>query len=65
MARFRGSSWKKSRRLGISLSGTGKELEKRPYAPGQHGPTQRKKLSEYGLQSVSYTHLTLPTTPYV
>lgn len=42
MARFRGSSWKKSRRLGISLSGTGKELDKRPYAPGQHGPTQRK-----------------------
>jgi len=50
MARFRGSNWKKSRRLGISLSGTGKELEKRPYAPGQHGPTQRKKLSEYGMQ---------------
>ncbi|MQS95645.1 30S ribosomal protein S4, partial [Escherichia coli] len=25
MARFRGSNWKKSRRLGISLSGTGKE----------------------------------------
>ncbi|AQL56494.1 30S ribosomal protein S4 [Abyssicoccus albus] len=50
MARFRGSSWKKSRRLGISLSGTGKELEKRPYAPGQHGPTQRIKLSEYGQQ---------------
>ena len=36
--------------LGISLSGTGKEIEKRPYAPGQHGPNQRKKLSEYGLQ---------------
>ncbi|WP_432717025.1 30S ribosomal protein S4 [Staphylococcus equorum] len=50
MARFRGSNWKKSRRLGISLSGTGKELEKRPYAPGQHGPNQRKKLSEYALQ---------------
>ncbi len=27
MARFRGSNWKKSCRLGISLSGTGKELE--------------------------------------
>ncbi|MDV2581235.1 30S ribosomal protein S4 [Alkalibacillus haloalkaliphilus] len=50
MARFTGSLWKKSRRYGISLSGTGKELEKRPYAPGQHGPTQRKKLTEYGLQ---------------
>ncbi|WML45673.1 30S ribosomal protein S4 [Neobacillus sp. PS3-40] len=50
MARYTGSSWKISRRLGISISGTGKELEKRPYAPGQHGPNQRKKLSEYGLQ---------------
>jgi small subunit ribosomal protein S4 len=50
MARYTGPTWKISRRLGISLSGTGKELEKRPYAPGQHGPNQRKKLSEYGLQ---------------
>ncbi|MEK3890375.1 30S ribosomal protein S4 [Bacillus sp. FSL K6-3431] len=50
MSRYTGPSWKISRRLGISLSGTGKELEKRPYAPGQHGPNQRKKLSEYGLQ---------------
>lgn len=50
MSRYTGPSWKISRRLGISLSGTGKELEKRPYAPGQHGPNQRKKLTEYGLQ---------------
>lgn len=50
MARYTGPMWKLSRRLGISLSGTGKELQKRPYPPGQHGPTQRKKLSEYGLQ---------------
>src|SRR5690625_3409038 len=50
MARFTGSLWKKSRRLGISLTGTGKELEKRPYAPGQHGANQRRKISEYGLQ---------------
>lgn len=50
MSRYTGPSWKLSRRLGISLSGTGKEIEKRPYAPGQHGPTQRIKLSEYGLQ---------------
>ena len=50
MSRYTGPSWKLSRRLGISLSGTGKEIEKRPYAPGQHGPTQRKKISEYGLQ---------------
>lgn len=50
MSRYTGPTWKISRRLGISLSGTGKELAKRPYAPGQHGPTQRKKLSEYGIQ---------------
>ncbi|WP_100012136.1 30S ribosomal protein S4 [Lentibacillus sediminis] len=50
MARYTGSVWKKSRRLGISLTGTGKELDKRPYAPGQHGPNQRRKVSEYGLQ---------------
>jgi small subunit ribosomal protein S4 len=35
--------------LGISLSGSGKEL-KRPFPPGQHGPGQRKKLSGYGIQ---------------
>src|SRR5699024_7859079 len=40
----------KSRRFGISLTGTGKEIDKRPYAPGQHGPTQRRKMSEFGLQ---------------
>ncbi|UZW67252.1 30S ribosomal protein S4 [Priestia flexa] len=50
MARYTGPSWKISRRLGLSLSGTGKELEKRPYAPGPHDSGQRKKISEYGLQ---------------
>lgn len=50
MSRYTGPSWKLSRRLGVSLSGTGKELARRPYAPGQHGPNQRKNKSEYGLQ---------------
>jgi len=50
MARYTGPKWKLSRRLGISLSETGKELAKRPYPPGQHGVGQRKKLSEYGVQ---------------
>ncbi len=49
MSRYTGPKHKLSRRVGISLSGTGKEM-KRPYPPGQHGPGQRKKLSEYGLQ---------------
>jgi len=50
MARYTGPKHKLSRRVGISLSGTGKEM-KRPYPPGQHGSSgQRKKPSEYGLQ---------------
>ncbi|MGD9677406.1 MAG: 30S ribosomal protein S4 [Vulcanibacillus sp.] len=49
MSRYTGPKHKLSRRVGISLSGTGKEM-KRPYPPGQHGPGQRKKVSEYGLQ---------------
>jgi small subunit ribosomal protein S4 len=49
MSRYTGPKFKLSRRLGISLSGTGKEL-KRPFPPGQHGPGQRKKLSGYGVQ---------------
>ena len=49
MSRFTGSSWKVSRRLGYSISETGKELIKRKYAPGQHG-AKRAKLKEYGLQ---------------
>ena len=49
MSRFTGSTWKISRRLGYSLSETGKELKKRPYAPGQHGQ-RRSKLSDYGTQ---------------
>ena len=49
MSRYTGPSWKVSRRLGISLTGSGKELARRPYAPGQHGQS-RRKLSEYGMQ---------------
>ena len=49
MSKFTGSTWKVSRRLGYSISETGKELIKRKYAPGQHG-AKRKKLSEYALQ---------------
>ena len=49
MSRYTGPSWKVSRRLGISLTGSGKELARRPYAPGQHGQS-RRKLSGYGMQ---------------
>lgn len=50
MSRYTGPSWRLSRRLGVSLSGTGKELARRPYAPGDHGNDRRGKLSEYGTQ---------------
>ena len=50
MARYTGPVWKKSRRLSFSILETGEELKKRTYAPGQHGPTKRIKLSGYGLQ---------------
>lgn len=49
MARYTGPSWRKARRLNYSLNGSGKELDKRPYAPGQHGQG-RKKVTEYGTQ---------------
>jgi len=49
MARYTGPSWKISRRLGFSILETGKELNKRPFPPGQHGQA-RKKMKDYGLQ---------------
>lgn len=49
MARYTGPSWKQSRRLKFSILENGKELQKRNYAPGQHGQ-RRAKLSEYGMQ---------------
>ena len=50
MSRYTGSTYKKSRRYGFSTLETGKELAKRPYAPGAHGKDKRRKLSEYGIQ---------------
>ena len=50
MSRYTGPSWRLSRRLGVSLSGTGKELARRAYAPGDHGRDRHGKLSEYGTQ---------------
>ena len=47
-----GSDWKRSRRLGFSTLETNKELQKRPYGPGQHGAARKKKPSEYGKQLV-------------
>ncbi len=50
MARYTGPSYKKARRVGFSISETGKELARRPYGPGQHGNARKGKLSDYGVQ---------------
>ena len=50
MARYTGPVYKKARRLGFSILENGKELAKRPYAPGAHGNDKRRKSSEYGIQ---------------
>ncbi|MCC7071106.1 MAG: 30S ribosomal protein S4 [Deltaproteobacteria bacterium] len=52
MARYTGPRLKIIRRLGTSIPGlmrTDPDL-RRPYPPGQHGPTKRKKLSDYALR---------------
>ena len=50
MSRYTKSSFRKSRRVGFSTLETGKELAKKPYAPGIHGNKNQKKLSDYGVQ---------------
>ncbi len=49
MARYTGPVWKVSRRLNFSVLESGKELNRRAYAPGQHGQ-RRRKMTEYGTQ---------------
>jgi len=50
MSRYTGSEYKRARRVGFSISETGKELARRPYGPGQHGNARKGKLSDYGIQ---------------
>ena len=50
MSRYTGPSYKQARRVGFSISETGKELAKRSYGPGQHGEARKGKLSDYGTQ---------------
>ena len=50
MARYTGPEYRRARRLGFSTTETGKELARKPYAPGQHGNKRGKKLSNYGVQ---------------
>ena len=55
MARYTGAVEKLERRLGVSLALKGERrlagksaLDRRPYAPGQHGQ-RRGKISDYGM----------------
>ncbi len=49
MARYTGPRARISRRLGVPIFGYSKSLEKRNYAPGQHGPKSRRKVTDYAL----------------
>ncbi len=49
MARYTGPRVRISRRLGVPIFGYSKSLEKRNYAPGQHGPKSRRKVTDYAL----------------
>ena len=51
MARYIGPKSKIARKFNDPIFGADKYLEKKNYAPGQHGQTRRrKKQSEYGIQ---------------
>lgn len=67
MARFTGPKAKICRKFGENIFGTAKYdriLNKRKFPPGQHGRTQRRKLSDYGVhlkekQKLRYTYCLL------
>jgi small subunit ribosomal protein S4 len=51
MARYTGPTSKKARAFGEAIYGNDKAFEKRKFAPGQHGPSRKKKQkSDYGVQ---------------
>ncbi len=51
MARYTGPKSKIARKFGEPIFGADKVLDKKNYAPGQHGlAAKRKKVSEYGVQ---------------
>ncbi|MBO7054029.1 MAG: 30S ribosomal protein S4 [Bacteroidales bacterium] len=51
MARYTGSTSKVARRFGEPIFGSDNALQRKNYAPGQHGPSKRRgKKTEYGVQ---------------
>ena len=61
MARYTGPKSRIDRRFGEAILGSEKVLSKRNFAPGQHGNSRRRKMSEYGvmlaeMQKAKYTY---------
>ena len=50
MARYTGPKSRIARKFGEGIFGADKVLSKKPYAPGQHGNSRKRKTSEYGIQ---------------
>jgi len=50
MARYRGPKQKKARRFREPIYGPSKALERKPYAPGEHGQSRFNRKSEYAIQ---------------
>jgi small subunit ribosomal protein S4 len=50
MARYTGPTSKIARKFGEPIFGPSKELKRKPYGPGQHGRSRKKKPSEYATQ---------------
>lgn len=51
MARYTGPKSKIARKFKEPIFGPDRSLDKKPYGPGQHGPSRRRgKLSEYAVQ---------------
>ena len=60
MARYIGPKSRIARRFGEAIFGPDKVLDRRNYAPGQHGVNRRKKMSEYGTQKKKKQKVLLP-----
>ena len=50
MARYTGPKQKIARRYREPLFGESKALKRKPYPPGQHGRSRRRKKSDYGIR---------------
>ena len=48
MSRYTGPTTRINRRFGMALFPANKAFERRTYPPGQHGPSFRRKVSDYG-----------------